>query len=236
MEMRKALRRDDGCPETGEFLAAMEDSANPRHRTMTAHAETCSACNTEWALYRRFEDPAIQPEEREAVNYIMASLRSPVAVAPERATQPWRKRILSGGWLGAAAAAMAAVVLTVGLGSEWLPDRKPGAGSQPKGRDSGVVRSGSVRWITPLGDVTKVPETLEWEPFFSASSYRIEVREVDGTTVFYKTITTPSLSTTPDVLKLLVPGKPLLIDVLALDAQGGVIAESGRQRIRIPIQ
>ena len=233
--IQQALRRGSDCPEVEILLSALENTGDPRHSAMSRHAELCAACSAEWSLYRRFESPALQENEQDAVRHIMARLKAPAAADSRTEAKSWWRRLTTPGWLGGAAAAMAAIVLAVGIGSEWRAGREPVSTGVATGAESGTVRTRSVQVLTTLGDVTKAPDSIRWVPVSGAITYKVEVREVDRTLSFYTITTTPSLALPGEVANLLIPGKTLLVDVLALDARGQMIAESGQLRIRISV-
>ena len=234
-EIRQALRRGSDCPEVEILLSALENTADPSHSAMSKHAELCAACGAEWSLYQRFESPALQENEQDAVRHIMARLKAPASADSRTGAKSWWRQLTTPAWLGGAAVAMAALVLAVGIGSEWRAGREAVSGGAATGAESGTVRAQSVRVLTTLGDVSKAPDSISWAPVSGAATYKVEVREVDRTLSFYKITTTPSLAMPGEAVKLLVPGKTLLVDVFALDARGQVIAESGQLHIRIPL-
>ena len=66
-----------------------------------------------------------------------------------------------------------------------------------------------------------------------AVRYRVSLKEVDRTTVWSGTADAPSATLPAEVLAKLVPAKTLTWQVLAVDANNAVIADSGSQRFRI---
>ncbi|MCU1329377.1 MAG: hypothetical protein JWN34_4747 [Bryobacterales bacterium] len=146
---------------------------------------------------------------------------------------------LVGAWslspsLGGLALAAAAVVLAVGLASQWR-DR----GSDPVSETQGaVLRSTTIRVQTRLENLTSAPAEIRWEPVDGAAVYEVSVAEVDRSEIFHKTFTAPVLLVPADLARLLVPGKTLSFRVTARDASGKEVASSGplSLRVELPVQ
>jgi len=77
------------------------------------------------------------------------------------------------------------------------------------------------------------PNELRWEPQTDAASYSVQVMEVDHVELWSAETRDASIVLPPALRARIVPGKPLLWEVVGKDAAGRVVAWSGKQRFRI---
>jgi hypothetical protein len=219
--LKAALSPTPDClpPERfGEALVAREQ----------AHVDSCARCQGELALWREFEDSSPIEGEGAAVQWIVAEL------ARRNAAPAQTPSVMRGWWTTRTvrrwAAALGTIVVAVGVGYlAW--DREPGIRSQTGTQP--VYRSGQVRVVSPIGDVSTVPSTLEWMAFDQAISYDIEVTEVDRTPLLRATSPVPRFELPRPLVEKLVPGKTVLWEVRARNASNEVIGESGAQQVRV---
>ena len=186
-----------------------------------AHVDHCARCQAERALALEFELSVPGADEAD-VQAVAAELRRRIAATrttamsrPSRSLSPWLQLA-------------AGVVFAAGL-AYMVWDREPTIGKT----DSDVYRSNTVSVVGPVGDLAKPPARFEWTLVSGAARYRIDVREVDSTPVWSATTADVSVAAPPAVLQILVPGKALVWDITALDANGAVVAHSAEQRFRI---
>jgi hypothetical protein len=229
--MRQAVRRGPQCPELPQLLDAMDqDPATPVRREMEAHLHSCASCQTEWKLFQEFQAADVQQEERESVEYIVrkvAANRPPLPALPPK-PRFWQQ-LLKPAWIGASVVALAALVMAIGLTSQWRARHT----SIVDDGGSSVLRSQTIEITTPLHDLNEVPRDLTWTPVPGATSYDVLFTEVDGTRIFYTKITTPSLLLPSNITTLLAQGRTLILSITAGDRAEREIARSQSERIRI---
>ena len=194
------------------------------------HVDTCARCQSELALWHAFNEPSRDAAESEAVSWIVARLQRARAAslhgAPPRLAHRFQRTPVRG-LIGAAAAIM--VAATLGYVA-W--DREP-AVSPPAGEQ--VYRTASIDIVSPTGDVARPPRELVWVASPAAARYDVRVLEVDGAVVWRGTSLSSRIDLPDDVIARSVPGKTLIWEVVALDASGLAISESGPQWFRVPI-
>jgi hypothetical protein len=243
-QLKETLAPSPECA-TLEELAALADASlpAPSRSRVAVHVASCERCEVELALLKEFESASPRPEEDATVQWIVGRLRrrfreARVAVAPvpaahedERGFWPRLLRVkpVTGVGFGLAAAmVLVAASLELREGREpSLPDRIDPGGS--------VYRS-EVELGEPAGDLDARPAALRWESVAGAASYSVEVMEVDRAKVWKADVATPSVALPDTVTDRLVPGKPLLWQVSALDGAGKTIAASKMQRFRVKPQ
>lgn len=222
-----ALRPSDACPSLDELidLTSGQRGEQRRHEA-EAHVAGCAHCATELALFREFQEPSVQAEEKADVDAIVARLRenSPVPRAA------WWERFLTIRWMAPASLALAAILVGALL---WAPGRIGSeAGPRVSGNDD-AMRSGRVNVIGPSGALTKAPSKLEWAPLQGATQYRVSLSEVDQTVIWSATVEGSSAVLPAHVAAQVVSLRTFVWQVFALDKSGTVIADSGTQRFRV---
>jgi anti-sigma factor RsiW len=233
--LREALSPSRACAsplELGAFAdGSLAELAAARVRN---HLSSCMRCQTELTLLKEFESAAPGPDEDDAVSSISARLERRFSEAtpsqtPHRAALPrrsWLKALNVGGFALAAATLVAAV--TIGLRERRAPELAP-----PSPAASAVLRSAAITTLSPAGDLDAAPDELRWEPTADAASYSVEVMEVDHAELWRAETRDASIALPPALRAQIVPGKPLLWEVVAKDAAGRPFAWSGKERFRI---
>ena len=90
--------------------------------------------------------------------------------------------------------------------------------------------------VSPRGELSESPRSIQWEPVAGASQYTVTVSEIDRTEIFHKKVTYPQLLVPEETRKLLKPGKTALVQVNAEDPEGREIASSGAVRFQVRAQ
>ena len=199
------------------------------------HLNACAHCQAELAMLRSFESSIPSEHEGAAAAWIAARLqrqiKSAPAVSPAR-SRPWlpfpRFSYLSG---TAAVAATLALVFSL-----YISDRPPRPSVDVSLSSTQTMRSGSVRLTSPAGDLDRPSENLRWEAYPGATTYLVEVMEVDGTVVWTRHSSETLLASSPELRLKIDSGKPLLWRVTALNDSGNAIASSDRARFRLKLQ
>lgn len=218
-QWRQALEPTPDC-------IAIDRLGDERTEAERAHLATCPRCQTELALFDQFRgDPASADELRDG-QWIAAELQRRFA-APSN-VKAFRPRF--GAFSGLAAAA--ALVLVIGT-AWWLENREPSLDSRtPTGS---VYRSARLEAIAPAGDLPEAPRGLQWTAVPGATSYAVELREVDRTLLWSGSTTHTSIDLPANVIALFLPGKTLLWEVTARRGSQ-VLAASGIQRFRVALR
>lgn len=193
-----------------------------------AHMAQCARCQAELALFASLDADEPRPGEGAAVAWIAAETRrrlgtAGIVPAPALAAPPRRTSWLPS-W-----ALMAASFVAV-LGGAWLL-RTPDVTIESPG--GAVYRSAGLEVVAPSGDLDAVPEAFAWTPVPGAAHYEVRVREVDGTEVWRGTSPDPRLVLPAAVRTLVLPAKTLEWQVIASDATGRSLADSGVARFRL---
>lgn len=250
-----ALRRSPRCAtleELGRLCGA--DHAGGGEARLAEHVAECVRCRTELALLKELEGAPPRPDEQADASWIAARLdgvlarvvgaaparatggaatgdphRDVLAVIDEAATQRRRAAALQP---VAVALAFAAAMLLVVLDVSGR-DVHPPALSAAAADGSSAFRSNAVTLLSPAGDLDAPAEELRWEGVPGAASYSVRVMEVDRAEVFRADAREPRLALPAAVRARLVPGKPLLWQVVATGASGSVVAASQLQRFRV---
>lgn len=237
--LRKALSPSHACATPLELGGLAEGSlAKPGAARLWDHVSGCARCQTELMLLKDFENTVPGPDEVGAVRWISARLERRFSETSARPS-PWRARYgaalprrsvftaLNLGGFALAAATLAAAV-TIGLREGRAPELAPPSPAAPT-----VLRSAGITTLSPAGDLDAAPNELRWEPQTEAASYSVQVMEVDHAELWNAETRDASIVLPPALRAQIVPGKPLLWEVVGKDAAGRAVAWSGKQRFRI---
>jgi hypothetical protein len=211
------------------------------------HLESCPRCQAELAMLKSFESDVPLPDEGAAVAWISAqldrrldSIKQPVRSRARAAVQGlepqnWLSRMLGrGGFRWALPiGAVAAVAIVSAL---LLQESKPPQLQANAGGNQVIYRSQEVVIVGPVGELQQVPRELQWQSFSGASMYRIEIMEVDQTRLWAGDTKETFIPLPAAVRAKMLPGKPILWQVTATDAQGRVLGSSQTQRFSTPRQ
>jgi len=231
---------------TPECLSPEQLEALLDGKTSNPHLAQCPRCQAELAMLKAFGSGTPLPDEGAAVAWVSSQLdrRLESIKGPSRSRarslvqnfEPqasWMSRIFAtGGWrwaIPAGGLAVAAVMIVLLLGREKEPELQAHLGNSAI-----VYRSQEVQIVSPVGDVQQVPQSLQWQPFPGTGIYRVQVMEVDKS-VLWSTETRETAVEVPQSLRVkILPGKPILWQVTALDSQGLVLGTSQLERFATP--
>jgi hypothetical protein len=232
--LNEALRMKPGCLTPEELEKFVENPA-----TGNSHLSSCSRCQAELALLKSFESSEPLPDEGAAVTWISARLerqldeiKNPGQTRDSSQGVSWFSRILAKGsirWLLPLSA-----ILVIGLGvfvvsrKSQEPDLRADAGHGPA-----IYRSEEIEVSSPVGEVAKAPAILQWKSFEGSAEYKVSIMEVDEVPLWTGQ-TNDVILTIPNAIRAkMLPGKPVLWRVTALDSQGRVLATSQIQRFSV---
>jgi hypothetical protein len=199
-------------------------------------------------MLKSFESGAPLPDEGAAVAWIsshldrqLESIKNPSRSRARVATQnletqdSWLTRTFGiKGWrwaLPATAVAVAVIVGVILLRPPKEPDLQANAGGQPA-----IYRSQEIQVVSPVGDVPQIPRSLQWQPFSGAESYKVMVMEVDNSPLWSAETKEATIEIPPAVRVKMLPGKPILWQVSAMDERGQILGSSQIQRFASPRQ
>jgi hypothetical protein len=224
---------------TPEQLEALVDGKAHRHLA------SCPRCQAELALLKSFESGKPLPDEGAAVAWISSqldrqldSIKHPVrsrarAAIQNAEPQSWLQRILGQGrfrWaLPITAVAAVAIVGTLFLQPPKAPQLQANSGGQPV-----IYRSQEVAVVGPVGELQQVPQQLQWQAFSGVATYKVAVMEVDQTRLWAADTRETSVAIPASIRAKMLPGKPILWQVTAVDGQGRVLGTSQIQRFAAP--
>jgi hypothetical protein len=100
------------------------------------------------------------------------------------------------------------------------------------GSDS-IYRAQEIDVIGPSGTLLHPPASLNWKAYPGTAEYKVGITEVDGTGLLDANTKAQSLEIPRSVSARMLPGKPLLWQVTALDQAGKVLATSQVQRFSV---
>lgn len=213
-EWKRDLQRTGECVpvERFEALAAAD----------RAHIGQCARCEAEIALWKEFQEGVTSAEDAPAVEAITRALRPSSAQAVDLTTRRRGSRLQ---WMALAAT----LVIAVGIGY-FVQNREPSV-NVAIGRND-LYRSARVEVVSPTGDLAAAPVALEWRAAKGATSYDVQVMEVDRAMLWRASTSGSRIEIPPAVSAQCVPGKTILWEVVARRG-GEVIAASGTQKFRV---
>jgi hypothetical protein len=229
---------------TPECLAPEQLEALLDGKRSHPHLAQCTRCQAELALLKSFEFGAPLPDEGAAVAWIsshlerqLENIKNPsrgglLRPATQRLEVPvsWLARIFGFGgmrWvLPAAAVAAIAIASAILLRPAKAPELQANAARQ----SAAVYRSQEVQLVSPIGDAEQVPRELRWQTFAGAATYRVVVMEVDHSALWNSETKQSSVELPASLRAKMLPGKPILWQVTALDTQARVVGTSQVQK------
>jgi hypothetical protein len=241
-----ALKSKPDCLTPAQLEKFAEDSSLDSS-LKNPHLAECSRCQTELALLKSFESSEPLPGEGAAVAWISARLERNLSqikgvpgsrdMSAEGGASSWFSRLFGGRtsrWLVPATAALVVIVagiLVVENHRSDEPQLRADTGNGPI-----VYRSQEVETISPTGVLTEAPKSLQWKTSPGATRYKVTLTEVDDSPL-WSDETSDSIVTIPEaILAKMLPGKPVLWRVTALDSQGRVLASSQAQRFSVQLK
>lgn len=192
------------------------------------HVAGCLRCHSEMKLWQQFSDDTTTPEEAEDVRWIAEQVAQRRASGHAVVPSSFRRFATPPRMLAAAA------TVFVALGIGYLLDHRRPSIDVPAGHDV-TYRSSGITVIAPSGDVAAAPTQLEWTAVFGATSYDVQIVEVDHAILWRLSTRDSRVDLPAAVSAQFVPGKTILWEVTAR-RDATVLAESGTQKFRVAIQ
>jgi hypothetical protein len=239
--LNQALKGKDDCLTLQELEKLAEDSS-----IKNAHLGGCPRCQTELALLKSFESSEPLPDEGAAVAWISKRLDqrldeikhgapSPARIAPLH-EEGWFFRFFRGAGIrwGVPVSVVALVIAVLGISLMQRP-QEPRLNAHA-GNGPAIYRSQEIQVIAPAGEVSEPPKTLRWDPVSSAARYQVSIMEVDQVPLWSGETRDANLTIPISARARMLPGKPVLWRVTALDVQGRVLATSQVQRFSVRLK
>jgi len=233
---RAAVSTTGECLSMKDLERLAENVPLPDEK-LNAHLAGCPRCQTELAMLKNFESATPAQDEGAAVAWITAQLgRNSLKSAPQTAAAgrlAFFRSFFRSSYAIAAVAVVLIIIFSVSLYiSEHQSAPQLNAGLN-NSNPSEIMRSQSVRLIGPSGDLKSLPESFRWDSYPGATSYRLELTEVDGTPVLQETVNENVLAVKPGWKSVIHTGKPYNWQVTAMDASGKAVASSSREHFRV---
>src|SRR6185436_2770640 len=224
--LTKALSPSNGCATPFELSTLAEGSlTDPAVARLHDHVSACPRCQTELTLLSYFESGVPAPDEERTVRWISARLEEETIGGPSLPRRAVSKANLAG--FGVAVAVLG-VATTIGL-----RERRTPVLAEPSLSASTVLRSATITVLSPAEELDAAPESLRWERQAGADSYSVQLMEVDHAPLWSAETREATLALPQGLRAGMVPGKPLLWEVVAKDPGGRPVAWSGTQRFSI---
>jgi hypothetical protein len=230
--LKSTLAVGPNCLTPQELEKFVENSA-----PADSHLAQCLRCQSELALLKSFESSEPLPDEGAAVAWISKRLES--RLSQIKGLEPSKEEITQAGWFtrlfgqGRAGWLIPVAVLTLVVVGVALMHR----GQEPELRADNshpaIYRSQEIETISPGGSLQAAPEILQWKPFAGAAAYKVTIMEVDQTSLWDGQTSDSNVTIPAAVRAKILPGKPVLWRVSALDARGQVLAVSQIQRFSV---
>jgi hypothetical protein len=230
-----ALRPGDSCLPI-EQLEKLVNEDSPPAPALADHVRSCTYCRTQLQLLREFSTGTLQESEKEAVRRITKRLRERSGEIFDRpgvsdeAPETWWKTFWRTPWLRPAALSLAGVSIVL-IASLLIRTGPPNI--RPPRPDETVLRSNTLSILFPSGDVREVPNEIRWQAAPNAARYQARLLEVDGSELWKAETASEEIELPPAIRERVVPAKTLLCQVLAFDATGRQVAQSGSVRFRL---
>ena len=109
------------------------------------------------------------------------------------------------------------------------PPKEPDLQANAGGHTT-VYRSQEIQVLSPVGELSQVPRTLQWQAFPGTQLYKVMVMEVDNSPLWSAETKETSVEIPASLRAKILPGKPILWQVTAVDGQGRVLGTSQIQR------
>lgn len=209
-------------------IERLDEDLTPSERNHIAH---CARCQAEMALWTQMQQKAKTPQEAEAVQAVSMEVRRRLGSLPPNVVPAEPRRPIRTILRPAMLAAAAVVVVAISLGV-FFERREPSV----EGPVTNVTsyRSAGIEVIAPVGDLAAPPSTLQWKTVAGATTYEVDVLEVDQTPLWHASARETRIGVPASVVTKCVPGKSILWQVRARRGEA-VIAESGIQRFRVSV-
>ena len=225
---RDGVSASDNCLSLDALQELMDGGSSDLKGAQ--HLSGCAHCQAELVMLRSFERALPAEKDRAEVGWIAAQLQRAQGMPVEPVNVSFWGHWLRIPRLATAAALMLTTGLCLSLYISSRQDRPLLHGSPSVNQK---MRSGDIRLAGPSGELDRAPASFRWEALPLATSYSIQLLEVDGTVLWSGQSAENTLIANPELKTIMRPGKVLLWKVTALDALGKPIASSSLERFRV---
>ena len=239
--LKSALRSSPECLPVEQLETLTRSDAQ-----IPPHVAQCPRCQAELQMLKSFESADPLPDEGAAVAWIsshierrMDEIKHPPLVRGRKSAiqngvqTSWMRRLFGSGKMAFAIPALAVLAVAI-VGIALLRTPKEPELRADAGSHDTVYRSGEVQLVGPIGDLEQLPTKLQWKAFPSATTYRVALMEIDRVPIWEIKNNDTSVTIPSAVKGKMLPGKPFLWQVSALDASGRVLATSQVQKFVVP--
>jgi hypothetical protein len=228
--LKSALAPSSACLAPEQLEALLDGKSS------NSHLLECPRCQAELSLLKSFELATPLHNEGAAVAWISANLEREL----ENIKNPTRGRALKahGSWMAGifgsrsvrwalpvAALAVVAIAGAIMLRSAKEPELQANNTGQPA-----IYRSQEVEVVSPVGELNSAPAELRWQKFVGAESYEVVLMEIDKSPLWTYETKEINAELPASVRAKMLPGKPILWQVTALDSQARILGTSQIQR------
>jgi len=202
---------------------------------LSRHVNSCAYCRTELQLMSSFLEGKGETEgERRAAELLRARSKGIFRLAfPAPARQPWWKAAFTIPRIAQACLGAAAIVLLLGSVIVFRSEQSRPQLEAKKQTDHEVFRSFTFAVLSPTGDLRETPKEIRWEQVPGAWTYQARLLEVDRSELWSAKTTTDGIDLPADIRARIVPAKTLFCEVIAFNAFGKQLADTGAVRFRL---
>lgn len=216
--LHSAVSKESACLPVDALERMAEGAGTDAEK---AHTASCVFCQGEVAMLQSFHAGEPTAAEASVVRQIEKQLKQAPAWRPTEAAAKkawWFARPVWG--LGLVAAL--ALIFFVRIPS-----------SSPVAPIDDTVRGGQIESITPTGDLTSIPSTLQWRAIPGAVSYEVRLMDVAEQTLWQASVTAPVVQLTAEAQALMTERKTLTWRIRAMDLKGATVATSAAETFRV---
>jgi hypothetical protein len=221
-----AYENQGECPPPESWLEQeLAGLSAGERQELEIHAESCPRCAAERLLAESFEQDEMDLSQSEIAGLISKLGTPDAGKIAEFPTQPAKKSNWPVRW-----AIAASLVLAAGLTFQLIRSQPPALPDAPRIE---VTRSTSLELLQPIGEVSSVPEEMQWSAFEGAELYRLIVTAVDGAILWELTTGEVEVAIPAEIQAKFLPGVTYSWSVEALQSSHAVIGRSESRQFRI---
>ncbi len=221
-----AYENQGECPPPESWLEQeLAGLSTGERQELEEHAESCPRCAAERMLAESFEQDEMDLSQSEIAGLISKLDTPDAGKIAEFPTQPAKKSSWPVRW-----AIAASLVLAAGLAFQLIRSQPPALPDAPRIE---VTRSTTLELLQPIGEVSSVPEEMQWSALEGAELYRLIVSAVDRATLWELTTGEVKVAIPAEIQTKFLPGVTYSWRVEALESSDAVIGRSESRQFKI---